>query len=42
MELQGVIRSVYLRGRQIVKDNVFLGQKGDGRYLKRGRSVLAQ
>ena len=40
MELQGRIEKVFLRGNEIVSDGEFLGKKGDGRYLKRGESVL--
>ena len=40
MELQGRIEEVFLRGNEIIKDGEFLGKKGDGRYLKRGDSVL--
>lgn len=35
MEYTGEIELVMQRGKVIVKDGVFLGQKGDGRYLKR-------
>lgn len=42
MELTGDIDLVMLRGKVIVKDNQFLGQKGDGQYLKRHKSVLAE
>ena len=42
MELAGRIERVFLRGREIVKDGGFLGARGDGRYLKRGESVLAK
>ena len=40
MELQGRIEKVFLRGNEIVTDGAFHGGKGDGRYLKRGESVL--
>ena len=40
MELQGRIEQVFLRGTEIVKDGEFLGKKGDGRYLRRGDSIL--
>ncbi len=30
------------RGNVIVKQNHFLGRKGGGRYLKRGKSILAE
>ncbi len=42
MKLQGDIDLVLQRGRVIVKDHTFLGSRGDGRYLKRGKSVLAE
>ena len=40
MELQGRIEKVFLRGNEIVSDSEFLGKKGDGRYLRRGDSIL--
>ena len=42
MELKGRIEKVFLRGNEIVSDGEFLGNKGDGRYLKRGDSVLVK
>lgn len=42
MELQGAIDLVLSHGQVVVKDNQFVGKKGDGRYLKRGKSVLCQ
>lgn len=42
MKVQGDIDLVMQRGNVIVKDNKFLGKRGDGRYLKRGKSVLAE
>ena len=42
MELKGRIEKVFLRGNEIVSDGEFLGNKGDGRYLKRGGSVLVK
>lgn len=41
MTLQGRIEKVLLRGREVVSDGRFLGSRGDGKYLKRGKSVLA-
>ena len=41
MKLQGRIEKVFMRGREIVSGGEFLGSRGDGRYLKRGRSILA-
>ena len=42
MTVKGDIDLVMQRGKVIVKENVFLGKKGDGRYLKRSRSILAR
>ena len=42
MELEGCIDKVFLRGEEIVSDGEFLGRRGDGKYLKRGKSVLAE
>jgi len=42
MELEGRIEKVLLRGAEIVSEGEFLGKRGDGRYLKRGESVLAK
>ena len=41
MELEGCIEKVFLRGEEIVSEGEFLGKRGDGRYLKRGNSILA-
>jgi hypothetical protein len=30
-----------MRGKEIVRDGCFKGSRGDGRYLKRGESMLA-
>lgn len=40
MHLSGTIDLVLSHGKVIVKDNQFLGEKGEGRYLKRGHSCL--
>ena len=42
MTVKGDIDLVMQRGKVIVKENVFLGQKGDGKYLKRSKSILAE
>ena len=42
MELQGRIERVTLRGKEIVRDGEFLGSRGDGNYMRRGDSVLAE
>lgn len=41
MKVKGDIDLVMLRGNIIVKGNKFLGKAGDGRYLRRHKSVLA-
>lgn len=41
MKVQGDIDLVMQRGNVIVKDNQFLGSRGDGKYLKRHKSILA-
>jgi len=41
MTLDGSVERVYLRGSEIARNGRFTGKKGDGRYLKRGESVLA-
>lgn len=41
LEVQGAVELVMQRGKVIVKDNRFLGAKGDGQYLKRKKSCLA-
>lgn len=40
MRLAGRIDLVMQRGNVLVKDGVFLGKAGDGKYLKRGKSSL--
>lgn len=42
MKVQGDIDLVMQRGNVIVKDNQFLGRRGDGKYLKRHKSVLTE
>ena len=41
MTLDGRIERVLLRGNEIAVDGKFTGSRGDGRYLRRGESVLA-
>ena len=41
MRLSGRIERVFLRGNEIVRDGEFLGKRGDGKYIRRGRSILA-
>lgn len=42
MSVKGEIELVMQRGHIIVKDNQFLGKPGDGHYLKRKKSILAE
>ena len=36
MSITGAVRSVFLRGRAVIRDGAFVGQRGDGRFLERG------
>ena len=40
MEVAGEIELVMARGRALISDGEYHGQKGDGRYLKRGTCQL--
>ena len=40
MELCGAVAFVLSKGKVIVKDGSFQGKRGDGKYLKRGKSSL--
>lgn len=40
MLVHGAVDRVLLRGKTLVQQGVFLGQKGDGKYLKRRKSSL--
>lgn len=42
MKLEGRIAKVFLRGTESVSDGEFVGARGDGRYLKRGKSILCE
>lgn len=39
-EIEGKIDLVMQRGKILVKDGEFLGERGDGKYLKRGKSSI--
>ena len=41
-KVTGAIEKVFLRGREIVTDGNFVGTRGEGQYLKRGKSSLAE
>lgn len=34
-ELTGAVRSVFVRGRSVVRDNIFVGERGFGRFVER-------
>ena len=40
MEITGAVERVLLRGRTIAHNGAFTGRRGDGQYLRRGRSSL--
>ena len=40
MKIRGAVERVLLRGKTIVKDGMFTGARGDGKYLKREKSIL--
>ena len=42
MQIKGAVERVFSHGREIVHDGAFLGKRGDGCYLKRGISSLAE
>lgn len=39
--VQGAVDTVWLRGKKAAEKGEFLGRRGDGMYLKRGRSSIA-
>lgn len=41
MKIRGAVERVLLRGKTIVKNGQFTGERGDGQYLRRKRSSLA-
>lgn len=41
-KVTGTIEKVFLRGKEIVSDGTFMGVRGDGQYLKREKSSLAE
>ena len=41
-KVTGAIEKVFLRGHEIVSDGTFTGTRGEGQYLKRGTSSLAE
>jgi hypothetical protein len=41
MKIKGAVERVMLRGKTIVLNGEFTGERGDGQYLHRGTSSLA-
>ena len=41
LKIKGAVERVLLRGKTIVQNGEFIGERGDGRYLHRGTSSLA-
>ena len=37
-ELTGAVRSVFVRGRPVIRDGAFVGQRGYGRFVERGQA----
>ena len=35
LKVAGAVRSVFVRGRTVVRDGVFVGQRGFGRFIER-------
>ena len=38
LNVAGSVRSVFVRGRAVVRDGAFTGERGYGRYVERGRA----
>jgi dihydropyrimidinase len=36
MERHGAVRSVFVRGASVIRDGVFVGRRGFGRFVERG------
>jgi dihydropyrimidinase len=36
LEVSGVVRDVFVRGAEVIRDGSFVGRRGFGRYLERG------
>ena len=41
MKISGAVERVLLRGKTVALNGAFTGARGDGLYLRRGRSSLA-
>ena len=42
MKIKGAVERVLLRGKTVALDGKFTGERGDGQYLRRGKSSLAE
>ena len=38
LNVAGAVRSVFVRGRAVVRDGAFVGERGYGRFVERGRA----
>ena len=36
LDVMGAVRSVFVRGRAVVRDGAFVGQRGFGTFIERG------
>ena len=36
MALSGAVRDVFVRGRDVIRDGLFVGRRGDGAFVERG------
>ncbi len=41
LEKAGAVRSVFVRGRAVIRDGVFVGTRGAGQFVERGRAGVA-
>ena len=39
-EVTGAVRSVFVRGRPVIRDGAFVGQRGYGRFVERGQAGI--
>jgi dihydropyrimidinase len=37
LEVEGAVRSVFVRGNAVIRDGAFVGQRGHGRFVERGQ-----
>jgi dihydropyrimidinase len=41
LEAIGAVRSVFVRGRPVIRDGAFVGTRGDGKFVERGQAGIA-